>query len=266
MELFADGHVHIYPFMSVENVLNAASRNFFGSHENTASGYEIGILLVADPAGVRGYDRLLDHGQDACRDEECQWLPTESSDRSVTFQHASGRKIIAVRGQQLITTEGLEVLGIGQKSDLSSGLALPEMLEGIRAAGGWSIIAWGVGKWTGRRGRLVTEMVVSESQPPSIMLVDNGGRPWLWSRVPQFEVAKEHGVRVLAGTDPLPLKGEESRIGSYGFRMSVDHGPGEPVIDSFCRALEDPSVPTHAIGTQMGIGRFASNQIRIRLT
>lgn len=253
--------------MSVEAVLNAASWNLFGPHEDRAPGHhEVGVLLVADPVGVRGYDRLLSHGQDTDRDQDNQWVPAQSSDQSVTLRHTSGRKIIAVRGQQLITTEGLEVLGIGQKSDLDAGLSLAEMVERIRAIGGWPIIAWGAGKWTGRRGRLVAEMVVSENHPPNIMLADNGGRPWLWSRVRQFELAKERGVRVLAGTDPLPLKGEESRIGSYGFSMSADHAPGEPIIDSFCRALEDPSVPTLGIGKQMGIGRFASNQLRLRLS
>ena len=252
--------------MSVENVLDAASRNLFSSPGAAPPAHEeIGVLLVADPPGVRGYDRLLGHGNGTGPHKANHWLVEASDNHSISFRQASGGRIIAVRGQQLITREGLEVLGIGHEPDLASGLSLAMMVERISAAGGWSIIAWGAGKWIGSRGRLVTEMIVSEKQRSDVMLADNGGRPWFWSRVPQFEVAREQGMRVLAGTDPLPLKGEESRVGSYGFSVSIDPSTGQSVFDSFRRALEDPSIPTHIIGKQMTIGRFASNQMRIRL-
>jgi len=264
-ELFVDGHVHIYPFMSIQSVLDAASRNGSRLRDSSSTNYEVGVLLVADPVGVCGFDRLVRHGNDCSSEETGHWLCEDCDERSVTFRQSSGTKIIAIRGQQLITHEGLEVLGIGYNAELPSGLILAKMVERISAAGGLSIIAWGVGKWIGRRGRLVTDMIISETGRPDIMLADNGGRPWCWSRVPQFETAAERGMRVVAGTDPLPLKGEENRVGSYGFRMRVDQPAGQSIVDTFRNTLGNQDSIIQTIGEHMTIGGFVSNQLRLRL-
>lgn len=48
-----------------------------------------------------------------------------------------------------------------------------------------------------------------------MFLGDSGGRPVLW---PASKLMGKTGFRdkILSGTDPLPLKGEEKRVGSYG--------------------------------------------------
>jgi len=127
------------------------------------------------------------------------------------------------------------------------------------------MIPWGVGKWWGRRGRLVTNMIIAERGSSDIMLADNGGRPWCWARVPQFEMAKEQGMRIVAGTDPLPLKGEETRVGRYGFRIQFDRAEDQSIADAFRGALENPSIPIQILGKRMGLRRFVSSQFRLRL-
>ena len=59
-DLFADSHVHIYPFMSVQILLEAARRNLFEGR-GQAPGRERGLLLIADPEGVRGLERPVHH-------------------------------------------------------------------------------------------------------------------------------------------------------------------------------------------------------------
>lgn len=263
-ELLVDGHVHVYPWMSVQRLLDAASSNL-GICDGSATGGERGILLVADPEGIGGYERLAGNGDVDPRPEHDGWVRESHDPDSVSFRHASGKRLTALRGQQLITREGLELLGFGCSSLLQSGLPLSQLVERVRGAGGWSVIAWGVGKWLGRRGRIVTDMIVAEAGRPDIMLGDNGGRPWCWYRVAQFEAAAERGMRILPGTDPLPLKGEEQRVGSYGFRMHVSPRNDETLIGAFRQALEEPDVPLHTIGTRMSVTRFVSNQARLRL-
>jgi hypothetical protein len=260
-DLIVDAHVHIYPFMSVQALLDAAERNLFAG-VNGAPQTRSGVLLVADPEGVRGYARLLDR-PDA--EDTGAWRREQSDARHVTFRKNGGARVTAVRGQQLITREGLEVLGIGHDAELASGLPLGRMVAQIRAAGGRSILAWGVGKWLGRRGRALTSLIIAEAGQPDVMLADNGGRPWCWSRVPQFETAAERGMRVLAGTDPLPLAGEERRIGSYGFRIRArdDGDPAPP--QALWRALEAPDTPLQIVGTPMPVSGFVANQLRLRL-
>ena len=265
LQFIADGHVHIYPFMSIQNVLDSAYRNFSDFCELSNQNGSVGFLCIADPDNVNGYDRLLAIDKFSGPDAVENWVRLDEDSRSVVLRHSSGADIVAIKGQQLITSEGLEVLGIGYNATLKSGLTLPNTVAKIRNTGGWSVLAWGVGKWLGRRGRLVTDLIMSESESADVMLTDNGGRPWCWSRVSQFELARERGMRILAGTDPLPLKGEECRIGSYGFSHQLKRNAGESMLGAFCRMLEDSEVAVRMTGPNMSIGRFVSNQLRLRL-
>lgn len=263
IDFFVDGHVHVYPWTSVERLLDAAGRNLPGT---AGAARNADVLLVADPEGVRGFERLLAAGADGrVFGSSGRWSLAGADGQSVSFRRNGGRSLTAIRGQQLITREGLELLGMGCSRTLPSGLPLSSLVDRVRAAGGWSIIAWGVGKWLGRRGRLVTDMIVAEGGRPDIMLGDNGGRPWCWSRVPQFAAAAERGMRILAGTDPLPLKGDEERVGSYGSRVRVAGTSALATVDALRQALERPDTPITTFGYQMSIGRFASNQLRVRL-
>ena len=256
-DLVVDAHVHLYPCMPVRSMLDAASRNLLGPGGATAE--RCGMLLVADPDGVAGYDRLL--GEPG---ERGGWRRERGDDRTVTFCHAGGARMTAIRGQQLITREGLEVLGIACDATLSSGLPLHETVARIRAARGWAILAWGAGKWLGRRGRALTRLIEAEAGRPDVMLADNGGRPRAWSHVPQFEIAAEQGMRVLAGTDPLPLRGEERRVGSYAFRIRAQDGDGTAPVDTLRRALETDA-PIEIVGRPMAVHGFVANQLKLRL-
>ncbi|HET6630831.1 MAG TPA: hypothetical protein VFG91_13740 [Woeseiaceae bacterium] len=258
-DLVVDAHVHLYPCMPVRAMLDAAGRNLFGA--SGAAPAAVGVLLVADPDGVPGYERLLTEPGERDRGG---WRREQGDERSVTFRGDGGAMVTAVRGQQLITREGLEVLGIGCDARLRSGYPLAEMVARIRAARGWAILAWGAGKWLGRRGRTLTSLIEEEAGRPDVVLADNGGRPRAWSRVPQFATAAERGMRVLAGSDPLPLRGEEQRIGSYGFRIRARAGGGVPLAESLRRALETDA-PAEIVGRPMAVHGFIANQLRLRL-
>lgn len=265
LNLTADGHVHVYPFMSIQNVLDSARRNFSKFCELEKQSDAVGLLFVADPEGLNGYDRFVSIGENGGPEAADDWTRLNNDSRSVTLRHSSGAVITAVKGQQLITSEGLEVLGMGYDATLKSGLTLSSTIAKIRHAGGWSLLAWGVGKWLGRRGRLVNDLIIAERGSTDIMLADNGGRPWFWVRVPQFEIAKAEGMRILAGTDPLPLRGEEYRIGSYGFSHRIECGTDESLVDAYSRALQKPENEFQLIGPRMGISRFIANQVSLRL-
>lgn len=260
-DLVVDAHVHIYPFMHIRVLLDAAGRNLFRLGGAGGGAERLGMLLVADPEGVTGYERLLSEpgGQN-----HGGWRREHGDGRSVTFRRAGGCSITAIRGQQLITREGLEVLGIGCGASLPSGLPLADMVERIRGARGWAILAWGAGKWLGRRGRELTRLIESEAGRPDVMLADNGGRPRTWSRIRQFEAAAERGMRVVAGTDPLPLAGEEQRIGSYGFRIRAGDDGGSAPHEQLRHALE-ADTPVEILGRPMPVRGFVTNQLKLRL-
>lgn len=257
-DLYVDAHVHIYPCMSVEAMLDAAERNLLAGRAESARA-RAGVLLLADPEGVAGFERL------ATGDAGGRWRRDDANGTSVTFRREPGATITVLQGQQLISREGLEVLGTGYRGRLPSGLPLTEVVERIRGAGGLAILAWGVGKWLGRRGRVLNDLISREAGRPDVMLADNAGRPRLWRRVPQFATAAERGMRILAGTDPLPFAGEERRVGSYGFRVTVRPAAGEAPAAALQRTLQTPGVPVEIVGRQIPIRAFIDNQLRIRL-
>ena len=258
-QLVVDAHVHLYPCMPVRAMLDAAARNLFAANGGGAA--HAGVLLVADPEGVPGYERLLTEPGEQDRGG---WRREHGDERSVTFRRDGGPRVTAVRGQQLITREGLEVLGIACDARLQSGFPLAEMVGRIRAARGQAILAWGAGKWLGRRGQALTKLIETEAGRPDVMLADNGGRPRAWSRVPQFETAAERGMRVLAGTDPLPLPGEEQRVGSYAFRIRAKAADGTAPADSLWQALATDT-PIEIVGRPMAVRGFVANQLKLRM-
>lgn len=96
-DLIADSHAHIYPFMSVHILLEAARRKLFEGR-GQAPGGEFGLLLIADPEGVRGFERLLEYGkQGRSPDERKPWLRESGDGCSVVIQWPSGTRIIAIR-------------------------------------------------------------------------------------------------------------------------------------------------------------------------
>ena len=260
VQLLVDAHVHIYPFMSAGALLDAASANLSRLGARAPEEHPGGILLVADPVGVKGYERLLHADANDCG----HWSPEYTDIRCAMLRRSGGARIVALKGQQLITREGLEVLGLGYKA-VPSGLSLSVTVDRITTGGGLSIIPWGAGKWLGRRGRLLTDLITSEERRPDILLADNGSRPWCWSRVPQFDTAAERGMRVIAGSDPLPLAGEERRVGSFGFRLSVESPEGASMADVFQKELTNSAATIRIVGKAMSFSRFALNQLRLRL-
>ena len=124
-----------------------------------------------------------------------------------------------------------------------------------------AVLPWGVGKWLGGRGRMIRDTIQAASAS-TIFLGDNGGRPWLW-QVGQFDEAKQRGIKVLPGTDPLPIPGEQRRIGTFGFRMTAALDQRRPMA-TFVRALRDPRTSITPFGRLSSPLACLSAQIRLR--
>ena len=105
----------------------------------------------------------------------------------------------------------------------------------------------------------------SEAGAGDVVLGDNGGRPWFWTSVPQFDLAAELGMRVLPGSDPLPVPGDEARIGSYAFEIELPAASGEALAGAFNAAIANRSAPVSVRGGRVGTARFAWNQVRLRV-
>jgi hypothetical protein len=143
-------------------------------------------------------------------------LDIQNETDSILLRHESGETIIIVPGRQIVTAEKLEVLALGTTAKFPDGQPIRAVVQSVTRHGAVAVIPWGLGKWWGRRGRIVRGLVDVRHDLP-FCLGDNGGRARRLPRPSLFQAADDRGIPVLAGSDPLPLPHHVTRAGSYGF-------------------------------------------------
>ena len=259
MPLLFDTHVHYHPDVDpLEHVLDAAARNLT----------RLAGCAPAPPCGWRFGLCLFDlHDQEAVSAlspgpaGRWQLHPAPSKPAVLVARRvADGAELNLLRGQQWVTSEGLEVLTLGRSLPWEPKQPAPDLVARLLATFPVLVLPWGAGKWLGRREHIVRTLV--EAHPDRILLGDSGGRPAVWSRVALLDGQRARGCAVPAGTDPLPIRGDADRVGSYATR--VEAPLMEPDDNLFRMILNHPASVT-TVGTRVGTWRFLNQQARLRL-
>lgn len=254
MSLLVDAHAHLHT-ASLDGALDAARANFETAAARLGIRPTACALLLAEAAA----ERRLDEASRARERGRWTLRPTAEAE-AVRAEGPGASSILIVAGRQARTDEGLEVHALGTRAPLRDGRSLDETLEEARATGALVVLPWGVGKWWGRRGRRVREAL---DRATDLIVSDNGGRPWFW---PTPELVRREGARgrpVLAGSDPLAIAGDWSRLGSYGTVLEADLEGAAPV-GALLRALRESRIPTRTYGTPAGATAFVRAQVRVR--
>jgi hypothetical protein len=259
--VLVDSHVHFYPCFDKKTFFRSAARNFSLVARSHGLEHATGILVLTEARGFDYFHRFLDECENEPR--ACCLFRKTAEDSSLLVLGGDVDPLIVIAGRQLVTVEGLEVLALGCRVGLPDGLLVRDTLEAVREVGALPIVPWGFGKWWRRRGRLVSELVLEEGRN-GLFLGDNGGRPRLGRRPRQFRRAEKHGVLVIPGSDPLPLPGQEQRVGSFGFRIRGVFDPECPTA-GLKALLREPTVSPTPFGAGEGIVQFVRNQLLIRI-
>ncbi|MEM8808887.1 MAG: methyltransferase domain-containing protein [Cyanobacteria bacterium P01_G01_bin.38] len=265
--LLVDTHVHIYDCFNLDTFLESAWHNF---HRHV-SGYDsspdfTGVLLLTETHNESWFTSLLHPTQDQGGDGA---LPTRwsfqrtSETGTVCAANSKGQRLYLIAGRQVITAEKLEVLALISDQTFPDGLSVEATIKSIQAGGGIAVLPWGVGKWLGKRGQLISSLLQKDQLSP-LFLGDNRGRPQFWLRPRYFETAQQQGGRILPGTDPLPLASEGSRPGSFGWVCPGQLDPEKPG-EHLRSMLLDPEVSWQTYGTLETPWRFVRNQIALRV-
>ncbi len=254
--IFADGHVHVYPEYDPRSFGRAAA----------ARAAEYGgplLLCLADVHGAKAFTEL----------DATLWEPAgESRSRrmrsGVAGESTAGRDahpVHVVCGRQLVSAEGLEVLALAldPTDPLNEEPARERGARDLARAGlergAIVVLPWGVGKWIGARGRLVERLVADADlrRHPRFFLGDIAHRIGSWPHP-----GGEEAVRVLPGSDVLPLPGDEARVARYGFSIDVRWDPDRPAA-ALLEALEEGRdvVP---VGRREPPWRVVRDQLRYR--
>lgn len=257
--LLVDAHVHLHPCFDLADFLTAARTNFQAQAKQLDLSQPIvGALMLAEVSGVYAFADLISQ-QAQINQRLSDWTvsPTEEA-TSLRFTHTSGDTLLVIAGRQAVTQEKIEVLALATTADIPDGLSLEETLERAISADSLSVLPWGVGKWIGKRGKLVQTQLQAASQ--SLFAGDNGGRPNFWP-LPAYC----QNLIPLPGSDPLPLPSEVSRPGSFGFAIEGHFDWSQPG-ESLKQILRSSESCIQAYGRLQSPWQFVQNQSLLRLS
>lgn len=262
--ILVDAHVHIYDCFEIHRLLDAAYHNFQCAAAVQAGESEfIGILMLTESFGHECFSKMREvRSGGGPQLGTWRFLHLAEDESALLAQRTNGEQLIIVSGRQIVTCERIEVLALAMDLPIRDGLPLVEVLAGINTNGGLAVLPWGVGKWFGRRGDLIRR-ILHQCDAQDIFLGDIAGRPSFWPRPAIFRLADLKGIRILRGTDPLPLAAEETRPGSYGFQIIAPVPLSRPSHE-LKQLLLDREVVIRPYGRGDNISRFIRNQFTLR--
>lgn len=254
-----DAHVHVHPGADVDVLLDAAAANLSAVAARQGTQQSQGVLMLAEMRQRRWFDAVA-AGAERARKWSFELLPADGiSLRARSDAHS----LIIIAGRQVVTSEGIEVLTLGTREIVPDGLPLDRTLSQAAHLPSLVVLPWGVGKWLGARGKLIDATFGVAGTP--VFPGDNGGRPGFWPQPAVFETARRNDRAVLPGTDPLPLPGEETRVGTFGFWMEGVLPAADPGRTLLERLRSQPSTSVQTFGKLQGVARFLRNQTALRL-
>lgn len=239
MSIIADTHLHIYPFHDLVALLGHLDGSMEASGGETAR-----VALLAERGDCHAF---RDMPAQETRLGEQGWSVSAARGGSAwVLSRGDGPPLYVVAGRQVVTVERLEILALTADIDVPDGLAAGEALTRVRGEGAFPVLAWAPGKWFGRRGAIVRQLV-DAARPGELLIGDTSLRPTCWAEPLLMRRARRKGLRVLCGSDPLPFVGEEKLAGTYASILDADLDPARPV-ESVRQALRDPTVVVRPVG------------------
>ena len=214
--VLADTHVHLYPYYSIAECIARAFSNI------PAGSGEVRALFLTERMGTSVFSTLSRSNLST----GLSISPTLSPE-VLSIRSAYGTLLICA-GRQISTRERLEILTLGTLQEVSDNLPFEDTLRLARETGGRVVLPWSPGKWLGKRGETIMR-TLSSSTSEDLAIGDIPIRSRLGKNPRQFKEAQKRGIPILAGTDPLPFKGDEQEIGRYGIRASVEMDIDRPL-------------------------------------
>lgn len=249
--ILADAHVHAFAPDDWSGLVAAARRRF---HARAAllgwTGEQTHFLLLAEIAGCDFFTYLRGMANTAAAAAEPE---------SLVFLEPGEPPLHVIAGRQIVSAEGLEILALGFAGRFPDGAPAEGTVADLLSGDALVVLPWGVGKWLGRRGKLVRHLAARFGGEPRFFLGDNGNRPWCWPLPKLF--AEFGSARNLPGSDPLRLPGQEERVGAMGL-----YGEGALDGDHPFHSFRDlaTSGKLHPFGSPQNLLPFLRSQLALR--
>lgn len=243
MLVIADTHVHLYPSYDLGLAVDAAFENLHRltklvCPEGAADG-AVKVICLTERSDCHFFKGLRDGSVSLPGNK---YVVHNHGDQVLMVSSERGDDLLlVVAGRQIVTRERLEILALTVDADIPDGLPAADVLQRIRSVGGLPVITWAAGKWLFRRGALVRRLITAASKG-DMLIGDSSLRPAGWKEPGLIGLARNRGIRVVAGSDPLPFSGEETRIGTYGIGGRIDFNWRDPVGSIRAMLLSSPEL------------------------
>lgn len=266
--LIIDTHVHIHDCFRLDRFFASAHRNL--SHAaasfQTAQDFS-GVLMLTESCSANWFAAFVSVAEGKIghsgMDTGCWRISLSGDGASLRIHDGEQRMFFVIAGRQVVTAEKLEVLALFVTTPIEDGRPIRDVISRVEALGGLSVLPWGFGKWNGRRGAELDQLL-RESDRPMVFLGDNGGRPAFLPGPRQFRFAREVGIPILPGSDPLPFGTEDGRAGSFGCCIDAEVSLRQPAED-LKKIFKAPGMAPRQYGKLETPLRFIRNQIKMQL-
>jgi len=257
-----DAHVHLYDCHDRATFFDAALRNFSNAAQSLGLPRDTpGILMLTETAKDNAFQSLIDQPElDGGR-----WKFTPQNDGLTITASIEGRDAITIiAGKQIVTQEGLEVLALGTSHNFTQGLDVRHTIEKVSQLHALPVLPFGVGKWSGKRGEIIHDLIHDETFPIRFMLGDNAGRLALAGAPQQFALAQQKNIWTLPGTDPLPFARQAKQVGRFGLVLDNGFDPAQPTA-SIKAALQSLTAQPTTFGKANGLVPFFGLQVAMQI-
>lgn len=258
-----DAHVHLHQLFPLADAFDAAAGHFRRwARELALPDGWVGCLMLAENEGEARFRHLQRRGLGP---DAGEWSvrPT-AEDVSLLVCHADRPRFALIAGRQVVTADHLEVLTLGTAEPLANGSPIEGAIDHAAAEQAIAVLPWGFGKWWARRGARLARLLGSESGSRRFFLGDNGGRPHHFPAPPLLRRGASRGIWNLPGSDPLPLPGDASRTGSYGFLLPALPDLERPFAQ-IRHVVGNLNAQPHLFGRRAGLLHFLRAQTALRV-
>lgn len=255
MTIIADTHVHIYPLYDASRALETLIRKLTAYVGGAASGVQLAACLT---------ERHDCHFFRSACDSAVPLdglLRVEAIDegQALAAHQDNAGSCLILPGRQIITRERLEVLALTKDLNIADNQPIFDVIESVISGGGVPVLPWSPGKWMFGRSAVVAD-ALRRFDPSKLCIGDTTLRPHGWREPRIMADARSAGYTVLAGSDPLPVHGEEDRMAEYVTRF--ENAPEESgVADALRAAMLDPASRCDALGRRGSVAQIAKRWI-----